>query len=54
MPLQEQAMGDWWQLPKDERRLRIRKWYARDRGRQIHEELLRLLEGMMVARQQPL
>lgn len=49
-PLQEQAMGDWWQLPKDERRLRIRAWYARDRGRQIHDELLRLLEGMTVRR----
>ncbi len=48
LPLQEQAMGDWWQLPKDQRRLRIRTWYARDRGRQIHDELLRLLEGMTV------
>lgn len=49
-PLQEQAMGDWWKLPKDERRLRIRTWYARDRGRQVHDELLRLLEGMPVSR----
>lgn len=50
LPLQEQAMGDWWKLPKDERRLRIRMWYARDRGRLVHDELLRLLEGMPVNR----
>ena len=50
LPLQEQAMGDWWKLPKDERRLRIRMWYARDRGRQVHDELLRLLEGMTLNR----
>lgn len=48
LPLQQQAMGEWWTLPKEERRLKIRTWYARDRGRLIHEELLRLLEGMPV------
>lgn len=42
--LQELALGEWWTLPKDERRLRIRTWYARDRGRQILEEILQLLE----------
>ncbi len=54
LPLQEQAMGDWWSLPKDERRVRIRTWYARDRGRQVHDELLRLLEGLTAIRQRPL
>lgn len=54
LPLQEQAMGDWWSLPKDERRLRIRTWYARDRGREIHDELLRLLEGLTAFRKRPL
>lgn len=44
-PLQDQAMGDWWTLPKEERRLRIRTFYARDRGRQTLDELLDLLEG---------
>lgn len=44
-PLQEHAIGDWWTLPKDERRLRIRTFYARDRGRHILEEILELLEG---------
>ena len=43
--LQKQAMGEWWTLPKDERRLRLRSWYARDRGRQILEEILLLLEA---------
>jgi hypothetical protein len=43
--LQEKAMGEWWTLPKDERRLRIRTFYARDRGRETVDELLRLLEG---------
>lgn len=42
--LQEQTLGEWWTLPKDERRLRIRTWYARDRGRQVLNEILQLLE----------
>lgn len=42
--LQERATGEWWILPKDDRRLRIRSWYARDRGRQTLDELLHLLE----------
>lgn len=45
LELQELALGDWWTLPKDERRLRMRTWYARDRGRQILDELLQLLEA---------
>jgi hypothetical protein len=46
LALQEQAMGAWWTLPKDVRRLRIRTWYARDRGKQILEEILQLLEAL--------
>lgn len=44
--LQEHAIGDWWTLPKDERRLRIRTFYARDRGKQTIEEVLELLESL--------
>lgn len=44
--LQEQAQGDWWTIQKDDRRLRIRTWYARDRGRQLLDEILQLLEGV--------
>ena len=43
--LQEQALGEWWTHPKDDRRLRIRTWYARDHGRQIMDEILQLLES---------
>jgi hypothetical protein len=42
--LQQQATGEWWILPKDDRRVRIRTWYARDRGRQTLDEVLYLLE----------
>ncbi|MGQ0643343.1 MAG: thioredoxin family protein [Gemmatimonadaceae bacterium] len=44
LSLQERAMGEWRTLAKDERRLLMRTWYARDRGRQIVDELLQLLE----------
>lgn len=44
--LQEHALGEWWTLPKDERRLRIRTWYARDHGRQVLDELLQLLQSV--------
>lgn len=46
LTLQEQALGDWWTLPKDERRLLIRTFYARDRGRTTLDEILSLLEGV--------
>ncbi|MGQ0537309.1 MAG: thioredoxin family protein [Gemmatimonadaceae bacterium] len=47
--LQALAMGDWLPLPKGERRLRIRTWYARDRGHQTIGELIALLEGAEAA-----
>jgi hypothetical protein len=46
LTLQEQAMGDWFTLPRDERRLLIRTFYARDRGRTTLDEILTLLEGV--------
>lgn len=49
--LQIQAIGDWWTLPKDERRMLIRTYYARDRGRGIIEEVLELLESSVVSPQ---
>jgi len=38
--LQEFVLGEGQQLDKDERYRRVRRWYARDRGRTVLEEIL--------------
>jgi len=49
--LQEWVMEEGMELPTRERYARVRRWYARDRGRTILEEVLVLLEkqGAVVA-----
>lgn len=42
--LQEWFIEEGRQLPKDERYLEIRRWYARDRGRTTLEEVVSLIE----------
>lgn len=46
LSLQQQVMGDWRELSKDDRRLRIRIWYARDHGRETLREMLELLQSV--------
>jgi hypothetical protein len=46
LALQQQVAGEWWELPKDDRRLRIRIWYARDHGRETLREMLELLRSV--------
>lgn len=49
--LQEWVLGEGMELPKKERYRKVRRWYARDRGRTTLEELMVML-GVDAARQQ--
>lgn len=42
--LQEFVLGEGGELAADERYLRVRRWYARDRGRSVLEEILEVFE----------
>lgn len=46
--LQQLYLSELRALPKDERNLRVRTWYARDRGRSTAAELLALVERVAV------
>ena len=43
-PLQEWFLAEGLAMPKDERYLRVRAWYARDRGRSTLDEVLTIAE----------
>ena len=43
-PLQQWILSDGLAMPKDERYLRVRAWYARDRGRTTLDEVLTIAE----------
>jgi hypothetical protein len=43
-PLQQWVLADGLAMPKDERYLRVRAWYARDRGRTTLDEVLSIAE----------